>query len=293
MAASGMSNGIIHAAAKQQSLVILHTNDVHSRIDPFPMDGGRNQGLGGVLPRMQMINEIRAQNEHVLLFDAGDIFQGTPYFNYFKGEPEIKAMASMGYDAATMGNHDFDGGIDNFTQQLEHANFPILISNYDFKGTSLHGGTKPYKVFKKGKLTIGVFGLGIALEGLVPKALYQNTTYLEPLPIANEMADHLRMQEKCDLIICLSHLGYDYGNSPKISDKNLASLSKNIDIIIGGHTHTFLTAPTVVMNKENRQVIINQVGWGGIYLGRIDITFDNVNKRNFMSPNNLAVEQKN
>lgn len=293
LGAAGMapSTGVL-AAPAQEKLVLLHTNDVHSRLDPFPMDGSRNQGLGGVAQRMQLIKQIRNENKHVLLLDAGDIFQGTPYFNFFKGEPEMKAMSAMGYDAATMGNHDFDGGIDNFAKQLEHANFPVIISNYKFTATSMQGNYKPYQIFKKGRIRIGVFGLGIELEGLVPKSLYQQTIYHSPQDVADEMALHLRKYEKCDLIICLSHLGFDYGKNPKISDVSLAAASADIDIIIGGHTHTFLNEPRVVANKAGRQVIINQVGWGGIYLGRIDIEFTDVHKQKFAGTVNMVVEQK-
>ena len=137
-------------------LTILHTNDVHSRLEPFPMDGGRNQGLGGIVGRSQLISQIRQEEEHVLLLDAGDIFQGTPYFNLYKGEPEIKAMTAMNYDACTIGNHDFDAGMENLaTQLISHENFPMLVANYDFTSTPMEHKTQPYKIFKKGKLKIG------------------------------------------------------------------------------------------------------------------------------------------
>ncbi|MBL0882765.1 MAG: metallophosphoesterase, partial [Chitinophagaceae bacterium] len=169
------------AAASVQKLTILHTNDVHTRLEPFPMDGSRNQGLGGVAARSVLISKIRQEEEQVLLLDAGDIFQGTPYFNIYKGEPEIKAMSAMGYDAATMGNHDFDLGMENFATQLKYASFPILISNYDFSGTELEGKTKPWQIFKKGNLQIGVFGIGIELQGLVAENLYGKTVYQDPI----------------------------------------------------------------------------------------------------------------
>lgn len=272
-------------------LTILHTNDVHSRIDPFPMDGGRNQGLGGVAARSQLIRKIRGEEEHVLLLDAGDIFQGTPYFNLFKGEPEIKAMTAMGYDASTVGNHDFDAGLQNLADQLSnHASFPMIISNYDFAGTPMQDKYVPYKIFKKGKLKIGVTGVGIELQGLVPESLYGSTKYLDPIEHANRNAEILK-KKNCDLIICLSHLGYKYQES-KISDVILAQQSENIDLIIGGHTHTLLDKPDVVKNKKGEDVIINQVGFGGINLGRLDFVFDRANSKTLSASTSITVTKK-
>jgi 5'-nucleotidase len=263
------------AAGRRQRLVILHTNDTHSRLDPFPMDGSRNQGLGGVAARAQLIREIREMEEQVLLLDAGDIFQGTPYFNLYKGEPEMKAMEWMKYDACTMGNHDFDGGISLFAEQLQHVRFPVLVCNYDFSGTPMEGKSKPYQVFRKGNLKIGVTGVGIQLEGLVPESLYGRTRYLDPVSELNKTAAKLKRQMGCDLVICLSHLGYEYKNDPnRICDVKLAGLTEDVDIIIGGHTHTFLSAPVKIANKKGREVLINQVGWAGLALGRIDLDFD-------------------
>lgn len=257
----------------KQKLTILHTNDVHSRLEPFPMDGGKNQGLGGVAARAVLINKIRNEEEYVLLLDAGDIFQGTPYFNLYKGEPEIKAMSMMGYDAVTMGNHDFDAGVEGFANQLVHAKFPVLTANYDFTNTPLEGKTRPYTTIKKGDIKIGLFGLGIQLKGLVADEAYGNTTYLEPIKIANTVTEQLKKKEKCDMVICLSHLGYEYSNT-KVSDLVLAKETENIDLIIGGHTHTFLDVPTVIKNKKGNKVVINQVGWAGLKLGRLDYSFD-------------------
>ncbi|WP_345952802.1 metallophosphatase [Mucilaginibacter sp. PAMB04168] len=261
------------AAGDLQHLTILHTNDVHSRIEPFPMDGSRNQGLGGAARRAALIKKIRAEHENVLLLDAGDIFQGTPYFNLFGGELELKLMSDMGYDAATMGNHDFDNGIDGFYKQLPNANFPILMSNYDFSNTVMHQSTKPYKIFNKKGLKIGVFGLGIELAGLVDPRNYKETVYLDPIKKGNEMASLLKKDLKCDLVVCLSHLGYQYKEN-KVSDQVLAKSTRNIDLIIGGHTHTFLDQPEDVQNLDGHITTINQVGWAGINLGRIDYYFE-------------------
>ena len=261
------------ANGRLQKLTILHTNDVHSRIEPFPMDGGRNQGLGGTARRSALIKKIRAEQENVLVFDAGDIFQGTPYFNKFGGELELKLMSEMKYDATTLGNHDFDNGVEGFQKQIHHTNFPVLIANYDLKNTALASVTQPYKIFKKAGLKIGVFGLGIELKGLVEPKNYGETQYLDPIVKANEMASLLKNDFKCDLVICLSHLGYAY-RSNNVSDKVIAANTRNIDLIIGGHTHTFLEVPEDVKNLDGQITTINQVGFAGINLGRIDYYFE-------------------
>ena len=251
-------------------LTILHTNDMHSHIQPFK--DGRNKGLGGMAQRASLIKKIRAENEHVLLLDAGDIFQGTPYFNMYGGELEFKLMSAMKYDAATIGNHDFDNGLDGILRKLPHAKFPFLCSNYDFSDSLLSGQFEPYKVFKKGGIRIGVFGIGIELDGLVPKSLYGNTIYHNPIRKSNYYADHLKNELGCDLIICLSHLGFKY-KGQKIDDINLAEQTNNIDLIIGGHTHTFLNKPITRLNSKQKEVLIAQVGWAGIKIGKIDYFF--------------------
>lgn len=256
-------------------LTILHTNDVHSHIDPFPADDPRNANKGGVSRRAALIESIRKENPNVLLLDAGDIFQGTPYFNYYGGELEFKLMSMMQYDASTIGNHDFDNGIDGLYAQLPHAKFDFICSNYDFKNTVMNGHVKPYKIFNKNGIKIGVFGIGIELAGLVDKQLYKETVYLDPVETAQDMTNLLKNVEKCDLVICLSHIGYEYRNDPsKICDVKLAQLTQDIDLIIGGHTHTFLSKPTVLKNKIGQEVLVNQVGCYGINLGRIDFYFD-------------------
>jgi 5'-nucleotidase len=282
----------LSADEKAYRLTVLHTNDVHSRIDPFPMDGGANQGLGGVAARAEIIEKIRREEEHVLLLDAGDIFQGTPYFNFYKGESEIKAMSSMGYEAATIGNHDFDAGLENLSMQLtNHAKFPMLVSNYDFSGTPMEYKYQPYKIFKKGKIKIGVFGLGIEMAGLVSENLSAGTKYLDPVVKGNEIAAILKKEKNCDLIICLSHLGYQYSDN-KVSDKRLANETENIDLIIGGHTHTFLTAPVVLKNKRGDDVLVNQVGWAGINLGRLDFDFTKSAKKKLSEASSITVTKK-
>ncbi|MDX1471645.1 MAG: metallophosphatase, partial [Flavobacteriaceae bacterium] len=218
---------------------------------------------------------IRKENPNTLLFDAGDIFQGTPYFNYYGGELEFKLMSMMKYDLATIGNHDFDNGLDGLYAQLPHAKFDFVSANYDFSNTIMDGHTKPYKILSKDGVKIGVFGLGIELEGLVDPSLYKETRYLNPIEITQDMTRILKDEKKCDMVICLSHLGYYYGSeSNKISDLSLAKTTKNIELIIGGHTHSFLKKPSIVKNIEGKNMLVNQVGCYGLNLGRIDFYLD-------------------
>ena len=272
------------SCSSYKNITILHTNDVHSHVEPFSKDHSEFPNKGGFERRATLISEIRRQNPNTLLFDAGDIFQGTPYFNFYGGEIEFKLMSMLGYDAVTIGNHDFDNGIDGLNKQLPNAKFDIISSNYDFKNTILESKVSDYKIYNKSGIKIGVFGLGIELEGLVSKDLYKETKYLDPIDIANDTAKKLKETENCDLVICLSHLGYKYEKFPnKVSDLNLAKSTKNIDLIIGGHTHTFMNKPVVVKNYVGNDVLINQVGCFGLYLGRIDFSFDSDNNKIFNS----------
>jgi 5'-nucleotidase len=258
-----------------KKITILHTNDVHSHIDPFGPEDGRNPNRGGVARRAGLIASIRKENPNTLLFDAGDIFQGTPYFNYYGGELEFKLMSMLKYDAATIGNHDFDNSVDGLYAQLPHAKFDFISSNYDFSNTVMDTHVKPYKIFMVDGIKVGVFGLGIELAGLVDKNMYKETKYLNPLEIAQDMSRVLKEEEKCDLIVCLSHLGYSYRDtSQKPDDLKLGKATKDIDLIIGGHTHSFLDKPTIVQNMAGKNMLVNQVGCYGINLGKIDFYFD-------------------
>lgn len=279
------------AAGGVDKLVILHSNDVHSRIDPFPDNDKKFPGMGGMANKAAIIKKIRSEEDNVLLLDAGDIFQGTPYFNFYGGELEMKLMSEMQYDAGTMGNHDFDAGIDGFVKQLPHATFPILVANYDFTGTALENKIEQYKIFQKKNIKVGVFGLGIELKGLVPEKLYDKIQYLDPVEKAKEMVSILRDKEKCDYIICLSHLGYQYKDD-KISDVKLAAQTEGIDLILGGHTHTFLDAPVIYKNLANKEVLINQVGWAGVWLGRVDIFFQKKRTKKWHSGKPVKVSKK-
>ena len=259
-----------------KKITILHTNDTHSHIDPFPADHPKNPNMGGAARRAAIIESIRKEEKNVLLLDAGDIFQGTPYFNYYGGELEFKLMSMMQYDLATMGNHDFDNGIDGFYAQLPHAKFDFVSANYDFRNTVLNDIVKPYKIIIKDGIKIGIFGLGVQLDGLVDKKLYKETVYNNPIEVAQDMTRILKEEKKCDLVICLSHLGFKYKDEPeKPSDIVLAQKTKNIDLIIGGHTHTFLDKPVIEKNSEGKEVLINQVGCFGVNLGRIDFYLTN------------------
>lgn len=268
-----LAPSFISATRAQKKVTILHTNDTHSRLDPFPETDSKLAGLGGVNARTVLIEKIRTEEKNVLLLDAGDIFQGTPYFNLFGGEVELKAMSAMRYDAATMGNHDFDGGLEGFLKALPHATFPFLCANYDFSDTILNARTTERKVFEFGKIKVGVFGIGVELAGLVPEKLYGKTKYLDPISSAQRQADILRNDEKCNLVICLSHLGHKAKLSP-MCDPILASSTNNIDLIIGGHSHTYMIQPEEHKNKAGKRVLINQVGWGGVMLGRVDFYFE-------------------
>ncbi len=270
-------------------ITILHTNDVHSRVEPFPMNDPKYPGLGGAARRAAIIQKIRSEEKNVLLLDAGDIFQGTPYFNIYKGEIDFKLMSLMQYDVATIGNHDFDNGIDGLNDMLPHAKFPFVNANYDFTNTVLNGKIKEHHIIIKDGIKIGIFGLGVELDGLVDKKMYKETIYNNPVPIANRIATHLKDVENCHLVICLSHLGYEY-NTYQISDIILAKKTKNIDLIIGGHTHTFLDKPTKIKNLSGNETIINQVGWAGINLGKINI-FIHDNKKDYsLKSENIRVE---
>ena len=263
------------SSAKSKRITILHTNDTHSHLDTFPQTDAKFPNQGGAAKRATIFNKVKNENPNTLILDAGDMFQGTPYFNYYGGELEIKVMNMLQYDAGTLGNHEFDNGVNSLAEQIQKANFDIINANYDFKNTLMDGLTKSYKVFMKDGIKIGVFGLGIKLEGLVNKSEYGETVWNNPIEIAQDVTRILKDDLKCDLIICLSHLGYKFSsNSQMISDLDLAAKTKNIDLIIGGHTHTFLEKPTIVLNAEQKEVIVNQVGCYGVRIGQIDFYFD-------------------
>lgn len=255
---------------KKRTLSLFHTNDIHSRIDPFPKNHYKYGGKGGLIGLNQLYQAEKAKVEHSLLLDCGDIFQGTPYFNFFKGKVEYETMSTMKYDATTLGNHDFDNGIDGLTSTRSFRNFPIINSNYELKDSPLEEIIKRQIIIKKGDLKIGIFGLGIQLEGLVPRANFKGVVYQNPIHSANQMAKQLKKDHKCDIVVCLSHLGYAYKGS-KVSDQIIAKNSEHIDVILGGHTHTFLPKPQQFLNAKKRPIIVNQAGWAALQLGQVNL----------------------
>ncbi len=279
LAAAGIPwNKSLAADSDFGRLTILHTNDTHSRIDSFPPDHPRHANAGGILNRLKLLQKIRSEIKHHLLLDAGDIFQGTPYFNLFEGEIEMKSMTALGYDAATIGNHDFDAGVHGLAKQLKHADFPMLNCNYRFEDTPLAGKTKKYEIFERDGLRIGITGVGIELDGLVGPEFFKGVDVENAVKSVNSVARQLKQVEGCHLVVVLSHLGYSY-RVEKISDVRMAALTEHVDLIIGGHTHTFLDQPVVLNNREKEPVLVHQVGWGGLVLGRIDLSFERSSKK--------------
>jgi len=254
-----------------QDLVILHTNDTHSNIEPAA--SGRNAGLGGFQRRANYIQKVRSEHKNVLLLDAGDYNQGTPYFTLFKGYAEIELYNAMKYDAVCLGNHEFDNGQLQLAERLKKAKYPTLCANYDFAETPLKGMIKPYTIIKKGGRKIGIIGVLIDLRGYVAETSRTNLVYKNPVPIVNDLAKMLRDKKGCDLVIVLSHIGFDDGSEDNPSDTELAKLTSNVDMIIGGHSHTFLEEPVVMKNREGKDVIVCQTGAAGVYVGRMDINF--------------------
>jgi len=277
---------------KMHKICLLHTNDLHSRIEPFPKEDPQYGGLGGFARIHAMVETIRKEEEEVLLLDAGDVFQGTPYFNFFKGEAEFKLMSKMKYDAGNIGNHEFDNGINGISSKLKYLNFPLLNANYDFSRTDLDGKIPAYKIFQKGKLKIGVFGVGVDLTGLVEPKNRETIVYRDPIKVADKMVALLQDQHNCDLIICLSHLGYK-SNIGEMCDIEFAKQTSGIDVIIGGHSHTLMETPDRLLNRDGEEVVINQVGWAGIALGRIDIYVDRQKKSKIASSKLLSVNDQN
>ena len=259
------------------TISILHTNDIHCHIEPFTGSNEKYSGRGGVARISEFAKMQRAKNPNTLLLDAGDMFQGTPYFNYFKGELILKVMSEAGYDAGTIGNHEFDNGLEGILNPLPNAKFPIINSNYDFSDTVLAGKFSRFKVFNRDNIKIGVYGLGIELHGLVGEKNYGNTIYNDPLKVALEMEQFLTNDQDCDLIVCLSHLGLEYDGN-KVSDMVLANETSLTDLIIGGHTHTYLEKPVIQKNKAGNEIIVNQAWWGGLAMGKIDFVFERSGK---------------
>lgn len=274
----GLIPNELFASGELVRLTVMHTNDMHCHIDPFPDSNAEYPGRGGMVRLASLIAKSRAENQNMILLDAGDMFQGTPYFNFFKGDLMLKLMSKMGYDGGTIGNHEFDNGLEGIVSALKYAKFPIVSSNYDFSDTILSGLVMDHHILHKSGIKIGIYALGIELDGLVGNSNYGNTRFLDPLAIALKMERLLKVDYSCDLVICLSHLGFAYEHN-KISDSTLAPQTKYTDLIIGGHTHTFLDKPLELKNKDQKLILINQAGWAALAAGKIEFIFDRTGKR--------------
>lgn len=263
----------ITAAAKGKQLLILHTNDTHSCVIPLNTNLADTMlaGRGGFLRRAAMIDQMRKEDKELLLLDSGDFSQGSPYYTMFKGDVETELMNIMGYDAATIGNHEFDFGLDNMARLFKKVNFPIVCANYDFTGTVVEGLVKPYVVIKRKGVKIGIFGLSPKLEGLVMASTCAGVKYLDPIKTANDIADKLKNKEKCDIVICLSHLGWDEAG---LNDMEMMAKTRNIDLVLGGHSHSYFQQLNYVRNLDGKEIPNDQNGKHGIFVGKITLNLE-------------------
>lgn len=259
-------------SSAQKQITILYTNDTHSCIMPLNKHLADTMlaGRGGFLRRIEMLKQERKQTPDLLLFDSGDFSQGSPYYTLYKGDIEIELMNMMNYDAATIGNHEFDFGIDNMARIFKKAKFPIVCANYDFKGTPLEGIVKPYVIIKRKGIKIGIFGLGTKLDGLVELENYKGVKYYDPVKTAQAVTDELRNKKKCDYIICLSHLGWDERD---MNDQIMIKNTDGIDLLLGGHSHTYFKKLRYVKNRNDVETPIDQNGKHAIFVGKILLDF--------------------
>ena len=263
------------SAGAQKKLVILHTNDTHSTVMPLSenLNDTMKAGRGGYLRRIEMLKKEREACPDLLLFDSGDFSQGSPYYTMYKGDVEVGLMNIMKYDAATIGNHEFDFGLDNLARLYRKAEFPIVCANYDFTGTVAEGLVRPYVVLERSGLRIGVFGLSPKPGGLISEKNYPGVKYTDPLIVAPRIAALLRNKEKCDVVVCLSHLGWDLKSD--VDDNAMIAASKDIDIVLGGHSHSYFKDLEWVKNATGHKVPVDQNGKHGIYVGKITMTIQN------------------
>lgn len=266
--------GLPVGAQAVKELLILHTNDVHSRIEPLPVNAEHPErsDKAGFVRRATLVRDMRAKYPDLLLFDCGDFSQGTPYYNMFQGEVEVNLMSEMGYDAGTIGNHEFDYGLDNMKRIFSLANYPIVCANYDFTGTVLEEIVKPYVILKRNGLKIGVFGLSPRMEGLVTGANYRGVTYKDPVESANRVAELLKLKEHCDIIICLSHMGWKAGVNNPECDEYIIARTRYIDVVLGGHSHSFFKEPIFYRNLDGEEVALQQMGKNAQYVGTMKLT---------------------
>lgn len=261
------------AAQDVKELLILHTNDTHSRVEPIPVTNPNPEyaDKAGFVRRATLIKEMRKQNKDLLLFDCGDFSQGSPFYNMFRGEVEVKLMNAMGYDAGTIGNHEFDFGLDNMARIFHLANFPIVCANYGVQGTVLEGIVKPYVILEREGVKIGVFGLSPELEGLVQAKNCVGIVFESPIEAAQRVADILKEQEKCDLVVCLSHLGW---KGKPYSDETLIPTTRNIDIVLGGHSHSFFDKTLFYKNLDGKEIPLQQMGKNAVYVGTMKVKME-------------------
>ena len=269
---AGFPRELLKASAADTVITILHTNDTHSQIDPLPANDP-NAGKGGIARRATLVKSVRKENPNTLLVDAGDVLQGTPYFNFYKGEVEYKAMSAVGYDVGTLGTHEFDNGVEALAAALKFANFDIVSANYDVKGTALEPLVKRYVVKTVGGIRVGLFGLGVSPVALITPDNFKGVTYIDPVIAARDVVKKLREDERCALVVCMSHLGYN--DDTQRGDRLVASQIDGIDFIASGHTHTFMKEPVTQTQPCGAKTTIFQVGKSGIYVGRVDFTFRN------------------
>lgn len=257
-------------AQQTRQLTILHTSDTHSRIDPIPSSAADSAaGLGGIVRRATFLKQYRAVHPDLLLFDSGDFSQGTPYYTFFQGEVEVRLMNYMGYTAITIGNHEYDFGLENMARIFRMAEFPVVCANCDFTGTPLEGVVKPYTVVERQGIRIGIFGLSPRLAGLVPTDKYGDVRYLDPIATTREVVKTLREQERCEVVICLSHLGI---NIKGLSDEELVAATEGVDLLLGGHTHTVMKEPQNYLNAAGQRMTVLHSGDRGTALGEVTLT---------------------
>lgn len=252
------------SAQDTKKLILLHTSDVHSRIEPVNQKGDRNYNEGGFVRRAAFLKQFRKEHENLFLFDCGDISQGTPYYNMFQGEVEVRLMNEMGYDAMTIGNHEFDFGMDNMTRIFKMADFPVVCANYHLEATPLKDIVKPYVIFEKYGLKVGVFGLGADPQGLIQANKCEGLVYEDPVAASDRITALLK-GEGCDVIVCLSHLGFEM-------DQQLVAKTRDIDVVLGGHSHTFMEGPKTYLNIDGQEVYVMHTGKSGVRVGCLDLT---------------------
>lgn len=265
-------SGSLFSSFQEPTITILYTNDTHSRLDPIPHNAREFAGFGGIAKRSSLVDKIRAESKNVILLDAGDVFQGTPWFEVYGGKVSFELMSEMGYDAMAIGNHEFDLGLEGFAEAAQFADFTFLAANYSTRNTPMGPFVERQIVKELDEIKVGIFGLGIQLENIVDPSLHEGVRYRDPVIISNRVVESLRNFHGCDYVICLSHLGYQYEDD-QIDDLKLARSVPGIDLIIGGHTHTFLEEPVSVENPNGSATVVTQMGHSGIRLGRIDLTF--------------------